>query len=59
LKELNLPVVINALPAAKWLDMDDYFQFVTFQLAYTIDKKSVRKQKRLAAVNVPFSLGKK
>lgn len=55
MKELNLPVIKNALPDAKWLDMDEYFQFVTFQLTYVIDRKSVRKQKRLTVVDVPFS----
>lgn len=54
--ELRFPVVKQPLPAAKRLSMDDYLKFVAFNLRYALDKKAIREQKKLAAVNVPFSL---
>jgi hypothetical protein len=55
-KKLNLPIIKGTFPNAKRLSMDDYVKFVVLNLKYTIDKRVVRKQKRLAAVNVAFSL---
>jgi hypothetical protein len=55
-KKLNLPMLTGVLPAAKCLSMDDYVKFVALNLKYTIDKRVTRKQKKLAAVNVAFSL---
>ncbi len=55
-KKLNLPIIKGALPAAKWLSMDDYLRFVNLQIRYVLDRKTIRKQKRLAVINVPFSL---
>jgi hypothetical protein len=54
--KLNLPIIKGALPAARILSMDDYVKFVTLNLKYIVDKRTVRKQKKLAAVNMPFSL---
>ena len=56
MKQLKLPIIKEVFPPTKWLPMDDYLKFVTLNLKYTIEKKTVRKQKRLAAVNVPFLL---
>lgn len=56
MKKLKLPIIKGALPAAKWLSMDDYVRFVSLNLRYAPDKETIRKQKKLAAVNVPFSL---
>lgn len=56
MEKLNLPIIKGKLPGAKRLSMDDYLKFVTLNLKYTLDKKSIRKQKRAANVNVPFSL---
>jgi len=36
--------------------MEEYMKFVNLNLQYTIDKKTVREQKKLALVNVPFLL---
>jgi len=54
--KLNFPVIKGTPPAAKQLSMDDYLKFVTLNLKYTVDKKAIRRQKKLAAVNVPFWL---
>jgi hypothetical protein len=56
MKELSLPVIKGALPAAKRLSMEDYIKFINLHLKYTLDRKTIRRQKRLAAVNVHFSL---
>lgn len=56
MEEINLPIIKGSGPCAKWLSMDDYIKFINLHLRYTLDKKSARKQKKLAAVNVPFSL---
>jgi len=55
-EKLNLPIVKGAFPAPRHLTMDDYFKFVALNLKYVVDRKAVRKQKRLAVVDVPFSL---
>ena len=57
MEKLKLPVIKGSLPRAKRLSMDDYLKFVNLFLKYKIvDIKFIRKQKRLSAVNVPFSL---
>lgn len=56
MKELNLPIIKGAPPATKWLPMDDYLKFIILNLKYTLDKKTIRRRKKLEAVNVPFSL---
>jgi len=56
MKELKLPIIRRPLPVAKWLSMDDYLKFVNLNLKYALDRKTVRKQKKLQVVNVPFSL---
>jgi len=56
MKKLKLPIIKESHPAARCLSMDDYVKFVTLNLKYIIDKKTIREQKRLAAVNVQFLL---
>jgi hypothetical protein len=56
MEDLNLPIIRGKLPAARTLSIEDYLRFVDWQLKYFIDKKAIRKQKKLAAVNVRFSL---
>ncbi len=55
MKKLNLPIIKDALPATRSLSMDDYVKFVNLHLRYLLDIKTIRKQKKLAAVNIPFS----
>ncbi len=56
MKKLKLPIIKGPLPAARWLSMDDYLKFVTLNLKYTTDKKSIKKYRKSAAVNVSFLL---
>lgn len=58
MKELNLPVIKGRLPVAKYLSMEDYIRFINLHLKYTLDRKAIRRQKKLAAVSTPFSLKK-
>ncbi len=55
MKKLNFPVIKGALPAPRWLSMDDYLKFVNLHLKYILDKETSRKEKKLAAVNTKFS----
>ena len=54
--KLNLPVIKNDIYLPRPLSMDDYLKFVIFNLKHTIDRKAVREQKKLAVVNVRFSM---
>ncbi len=57
MKNLKLPIIKESHPAARCLSMDDYVKFVSLNLKYAIiDKKNIRRQKKLAMVNVPFSV---
>lgn len=56
MEKLNLPVIKGNTPPARWLTMDDYVKFIELNLKYTLDKGSIRKYKKLLAVNVPFFL---
>lgn len=56
MEKLNLPVIKGKTPSPRYLSMDDYVKFVDLNLRYTLDRKNIRKYKRLLAVNVPFSL---
>ncbi len=58
MKKLNLPIIKGPIPKAKRLSMDDYLKFVNFHLRYTLNRKAIRKWKKLLGVNVPFSLNK-
>ncbi|PIP67700.1 MAG: hypothetical protein CO035_02650 [Candidatus Omnitrophica bacterium CG_4_9_14_0_2_um_filter_42_8] len=55
MNKLNLPILKADIPFSRSLSMEDYIKFVTFNLRYTIDKKAVREQKKLAMVNEHFS----
>ena len=57
--KLNLPALKINVYLPRSLSMEDYLEFVSVNLKYVVDKKSVREQKKLAAVNVPFSLNSK
>lgn len=54
--KLNLPILKSGITLPKNLSMDDYVKFVTLNLRYTIDRKTVREQKKLAGVNTRFLL---
>jgi hypothetical protein len=57
MQDLNLPIIKKPLKSKnKILSMDDYLQFVQFNLMNTFNKKEYLKQKKINAVNYPFTL---
>ena len=56
MKKLNLPFIKNMRREKRVLSMDEYLEFVLFNLEHTTDIEAVREQKKKAAVNVPFKL---
>ena len=56
MKKLEFPIITGSVPDKKQLSMDDYLEFVKFNLQNTCDINEIRKQKKLAAVLVPFSI---
>jgi hypothetical protein len=56
MKELKLPIIRGHLPKKRVLSMDEYLEFVQFNLKYTVDEDAVMKWKKIRAVNAPFSL---
>ncbi|MEK7849473.1 MAG: hypothetical protein AAB213_01435 [Candidatus Omnitrophota bacterium] len=53
--KLNFPIIKNPIFEPRPLLMDEYLEFVNFNLEYTIDRKANRKWKKRLFVNVPFS----
>jgi len=58
MKKLNLPVIKRSPPQTRWLSMDQYLNFISFNLSNVLkDYKKVSSEwKKILAVNVPFSL---
>ncbi|MFH1854396.1 MAG: hypothetical protein ABH815_03685 [Candidatus Omnitrophota bacterium] len=56
MEKLNFPIIRDKASSKKQLSMDDYVKFVNLNLKYTVDRKAIKKQKRLLACNKPFSL---
>lgn len=54
MEKLELPIISGPLPDKKQLSMDDYLNFVQFNLKYTCDIEAVRKLKKMLAVTIPF-----
>jgi len=57
-EKLKFPIIRSLQTQKRWLSMDDYLQFVLFNLKYTVTKKhksAIKKWKNLLAVRVPFS----
>ena len=56
MKELKLPIISESITKPRILSMDEYYQFVQFNLKHVSDRKAILKEKELLRVNVPFSL---
>jgi len=50
---LKLPIIKGKIPAAKKLDMDDYLEFISFNLRFFPKNEKLRKS---CYVKVPFVL---
>lgn len=56
MKDIKLPIIKGIKNEKRVLSMDEYLQFVQFNLKHTFDRKSYEEQKKQLGVNVPFSL---
>lgn len=57
--KLKLPIIKDISYPEKFLNMNDYLEFVNFNLKYTVKRKPNKKWYKLLTVNVPFSLKEK
>ncbi len=56
MEKLKLSVIKKLLAEPRILSMDEYLEFVQFNLKHAFDRKAYAKWKKLSAVNVPFVL---
>ncbi|MCK5083948.1 MAG: hypothetical protein KAR31_13650 [Candidatus Omnitrophica bacterium] len=56
MNDFKLPIIKEAHIQKRILSMDEYLEFVQFNLQNTFDKKGYEKWKEMLAVNVPFSI---
>ena len=56
MQELKLPIIKEPQLPPKLLTMDEYLEFVDFNLQNTFDRVAYEKWKKLLSVNVRFSL---
>ena len=57
MKDLNLPVIKGPMKDPKPLSMDEYLEFVEFNLKeIPFDREAYKKEKKLLAVDVPFRI---
>lgn len=54
--KLNLPKIKLPVFKTKPLSMDEYLEFISFNLKYTVDRKVKRRWKKECFVNIPFVL---
>ena len=55
-KKFKLPVIKPPVYESRILSMDEYLEFVLFNLKHNFDKKAYAKWKKLSVVDVPFVL---
>ena len=53
---LKLPIIRENLSKPRPLSMDEYYEFVQFNLKHVANKKTDIKWKKMAAVDIPFSI---
>ena len=56
MKKLKLPMAINTPERRKWLSMDDYIEFVSFNLRFFRRKNNKKNDGAFMRVSAPFSL---
>ena len=56
MNDFRLPIIKEADIQKRVLSMDEYLEFVQFNLKYTVDKNSYAKWKKMIVVNIPFSV---
>jgi hypothetical protein len=56
MNDFKLPIIKKANTPKRILSMDEYLEFVQFNLKNAFDKKAYGKWKKMMIVNVPFSI---
>lgn len=56
LNDFNFPIIKGEMKLPRLFSMDEYFQFVQFNLQHTVDHKAYKKHKKELIVDVPFVL---
>ncbi|MBF0532796.1 MAG: hypothetical protein HQL23_06840 [Candidatus Omnitrophica bacterium] len=56
MKDLNLPIIVRLSSEPRILSMDEYQEFVEFNLRHCFDRKAYEEEKKRLVVNVPFVL---
>ena len=56
MRDLHLPVFKEEMCPSKALSMDEYLEFVTFNLENIVDLQANAKQKEMQKINAPFVL---
>jgi len=56
MNDFRLPIIKQTTAQKRILSMDEYLQFVQFNLKHAFDKKAYAKWKKMLSVNVPFSI---
>ena len=51
---LKLPIIHKKMSVPRALSMDEYYEFVQFNLKHAFNKKTYAKWKKMLAVDVPF-----
>ena len=56
MKKLKLPIIGNLPERHNWLLMDEYIEFVNFNLKYFRKIRNVKQDEIAMRVNVPFTI---
>jgi len=56
MNDIKLPVITGDSPPPRILSMDEYLEFVEFNLRHAFDREAYGKWKEMLSVNVRFSL---
>jgi hypothetical protein len=58
-KDLNLPIIKESMIPPRSLSMDEYLEFVIFNLKNIVDITANSEWKETLRVNVPFKIAEK
>ena len=56
MNDFNLPIIKETKIQKRILSMDEYLEFVMFNVEHTLDRDAYEKWKKMSIVDVPFSL---
>lgn len=56
MNDFKLPIIKAVDLRKRALSMDEYLEFVQFNVKHTLDRKAYRKWKKMLSVDVPFTI---